>query len=367
MTTEPEASKGLRDFLWQTLEHCPERWATVDLIQEYIEEQVIQQRDTPPKSPEVDLTKCPSCGGDADNGHDGCFPPNPYNCTKCEEAITHDVNPSGDALLDLMKEFFVIVETDYNWNLAHYPPAIRYCYEAATQQGGNFVMGYDLVEPDDDLSCLAIGERKPDNSLIVHYCIYGEEAETLYRTLNKVPALKAALTPAVTRSDEGQIGYEPRSVRLSRELSETVTQQGGDVDRALIGLGVIEEIFLNQNSGTVWPGIFQNIKAALTPAPMPEIEGLDEAINKLEEAARVWGFDDPGIICEAARRYAQGMKPAPVTQEAAKDALGWINYLTKNAQSHIKDYPNNSGKLKEAVKHYDVIRAVLQHHAGRSE
>ncbi len=30
------------------------------------------------------LSKCPKCGGPADNGHDRCLPPNPYFCTKCE-------------------------------------------------------------------------------------------------------------------------------------------------------------------------------------------------------------------------------------------------------------------------------------------
>ena len=33
--------------------------------------------------PEPDLTKCPKCGGPADNGHDRELPPNPYFCTKC--------------------------------------------------------------------------------------------------------------------------------------------------------------------------------------------------------------------------------------------------------------------------------------------
>jgi hypothetical protein len=32
-----------------------------------------------------DLTKCPQCGGVADNGHDREMPPNPYLCTKCEK------------------------------------------------------------------------------------------------------------------------------------------------------------------------------------------------------------------------------------------------------------------------------------------
>jgi DNA-directed RNA polymerase subunit RPC12/RpoP len=32
----------------------------------------------------ADLSKCPSCGGPADNGHDRCLPPSPYVCTRCE-------------------------------------------------------------------------------------------------------------------------------------------------------------------------------------------------------------------------------------------------------------------------------------------
>ena len=31
------------------------------------------------------LSRCPMCGGPADNGHDRGYPPNPYVCTKCEE------------------------------------------------------------------------------------------------------------------------------------------------------------------------------------------------------------------------------------------------------------------------------------------
>lgn len=37
----------------------------------------------------TDLTKCPGCGGEADNGHDRCMPPNVYYCTKCEEQPTN--------------------------------------------------------------------------------------------------------------------------------------------------------------------------------------------------------------------------------------------------------------------------------------
>lgn len=32
-----------------------------------------------------DLSKCPQCGGDADNGHDRCYPPTAYLCSKCCE------------------------------------------------------------------------------------------------------------------------------------------------------------------------------------------------------------------------------------------------------------------------------------------
>lgn len=32
---------------------------------------------------EPDLSRCPQCGGPADNGHDRSIPPTPYWCTKC--------------------------------------------------------------------------------------------------------------------------------------------------------------------------------------------------------------------------------------------------------------------------------------------
>jgi hypothetical protein len=30
-----------------------------------------------------DLSTCPGCGGEADNGHDREIPPTPYYCPKC--------------------------------------------------------------------------------------------------------------------------------------------------------------------------------------------------------------------------------------------------------------------------------------------
>lgn len=37
------------------------------------------------EQPEPNISKCPKCGGPADNGHDREIPPNPYYCTKCEQ------------------------------------------------------------------------------------------------------------------------------------------------------------------------------------------------------------------------------------------------------------------------------------------
>lgn len=33
----------------------------------------------------MDLSKCPNCGGPADNGHDRELPPNVYDCKECEK------------------------------------------------------------------------------------------------------------------------------------------------------------------------------------------------------------------------------------------------------------------------------------------
>ena len=39
------------------------------------------------------LNKCPQCGGEADNGHDRCYPPTAYLCSKCSEL--HNGKVSG--------------------------------------------------------------------------------------------------------------------------------------------------------------------------------------------------------------------------------------------------------------------------------
>lgn len=43
------------------------------------------------KHSETDINKCPKCGGSADNGHDRCYPPSPYYCTKCNKPSQNTV------------------------------------------------------------------------------------------------------------------------------------------------------------------------------------------------------------------------------------------------------------------------------------
>ncbi len=51
----------------------------------------------------TDLTKCPNCGGDADNGHDRSYPPNVYYCTKCENT-PHPSTDVEDAVWEIANE-----------------------------------------------------------------------------------------------------------------------------------------------------------------------------------------------------------------------------------------------------------------------
>ena len=34
-----------------------------------------------------DWNRCPTCGGEADNGHDRCLPPSAYLCSQCQEEL----------------------------------------------------------------------------------------------------------------------------------------------------------------------------------------------------------------------------------------------------------------------------------------
>ncbi len=51
-------------------------------LREYRELQKVAANNKDWEKP--NLSTCPGCGGDADNGHDRCVPPSPYYCTKCD-------------------------------------------------------------------------------------------------------------------------------------------------------------------------------------------------------------------------------------------------------------------------------------------
>ena len=42
-----------------------------------------------------DCSKCPKCGGPADNGNDRCVPPTPYYCSKCEQQASPSRDDTG--------------------------------------------------------------------------------------------------------------------------------------------------------------------------------------------------------------------------------------------------------------------------------
>lgn len=67
-----------------------------------------------------DLTVCPGCGGEADNGFDRCFPPNPYYCKKCHdiESLQSDLRTMAEAVRDANKGY-----ASPSWK-AHHAPAI---------------------------------------------------------------------------------------------------------------------------------------------------------------------------------------------------------------------------------------------------
>ena len=65
---------------------------SLDLCQECIKEHLgkfIQFHGNAYWEPESepDLSKCPKCGGPADNGHDREIPPNAYWCSKCTSTL----------------------------------------------------------------------------------------------------------------------------------------------------------------------------------------------------------------------------------------------------------------------------------------
>lgn len=49
-----------------------------------VEERLAELQRSEPHEP--DISKCPKCGGPADQGFDREHPPNPYWCTKCQDS-----------------------------------------------------------------------------------------------------------------------------------------------------------------------------------------------------------------------------------------------------------------------------------------
>ena len=47
-----------------------------------------------------DLSKCPQCGGEADNGHDRCYPPTAYLCSKCSELHNAEIRGGEGVLVE---------------------------------------------------------------------------------------------------------------------------------------------------------------------------------------------------------------------------------------------------------------------------
>ena len=59
-------------------EYDPEGWGVADNAIAALRERLAETAN--------DLTRCPNCGGPADNGHDREVPPSPYWCSKCTES-----------------------------------------------------------------------------------------------------------------------------------------------------------------------------------------------------------------------------------------------------------------------------------------
>ena len=60
-------------------------------------------------APDIDLSKCPGCGGPADNGNSRDVPPAPYYCTKCDP---QSVNPGKVDLKEDVPARHLDVEDD---------------------------------------------------------------------------------------------------------------------------------------------------------------------------------------------------------------------------------------------------------------
>lgn len=81
-----ECLRGTRPGLLDEIEELKTRLAALEyqLRYHYTDE---ERPDLSTDEERPDLSKCPSCGGPADNGHDREYPPNVYACSKCSQKL----------------------------------------------------------------------------------------------------------------------------------------------------------------------------------------------------------------------------------------------------------------------------------------
>jgi len=90
-------------------------------------------------------TKCPRCGGYADNEHDREYPPNVYVCSKCESPMTE----RDEALKVLDADYMTIKNDDgtYSFDYVCFTNAVALhidTYRAALQSPDNQLAAYKL-------------------------------------------------------------------------------------------------------------------------------------------------------------------------------------------------------------------------------
>lgn len=80
--------KGFTDLQYQHLQtlitHATENEEELAYNRRFFSLGDKEQRLKDLEKRQAETMKCPSCGGEADNGNDRCLPPNPYVCFTCE-------------------------------------------------------------------------------------------------------------------------------------------------------------------------------------------------------------------------------------------------------------------------------------------
>lgn len=185
----------------------------------------------------------------------------------------------------------------------------------SAQGMGEAVIGFDMAAPEGDMSCLQIGVKNSAGGLDVQHCVYGDEAEALYRALNSVPALRAALST--------QTPNTPASNGVDGRMDGNALQQ------ALWRIRCLRE----------------GIEEALS---------FDTAENKNTALKNCIDVDNHNASQQSAVDDKDG--------ERALNSLEWLNgYIDtlKNEIADKKGMPPEYRKSPGAKKHIETIRAAL--------